>query len=254
MSSSVNRSASRARATESGRYWSSRPAPISPSGITSISVRSMPRPCAHSSSRGNSSPLTSLSATALILIFRPAACAASIPASTWSNAPQRVMARNFSASSVSSETLIRRTPAAAIASAYLASCEPLVVKVSSSSAPEARCRASELTSVMMPRRTSGSPPVRRSFRTPRATKAAHKRSSSSRVKNLGLRQKRHVFRHAIDAAEIAPVGDRDAQIGNDPAERVDEFRMPGCAVEFQRWHAGLHAIHLQSDKQRIVPD
>ncbi len=42
--------ASRARTSESGRYWSTRSGPISPSGITSISVRSMPRPCAHSTS------------------------------------------------------------------------------------------------------------------------------------------------------------------------------------------------------------
>ena len=69
------------------------------------------------------------SATALILIFRPAACAASIPAITWSSAPQRVMARNLSGSSVSSDTLIRRTPWAASSAAYLASCEPLVVSV-----------------------------------------------------------------------------------------------------------------------------
>ena len=34
---------------------------------------------------------------------------------------------------------------------------------------------------MMPRRTSGSPPVSRSLRTPLATKALHSRSSSSSV-------------------------------------------------------------------------
>src|SRR6266567_8030387 len=40
-------------------------------------VSSMPRPCAHSSSAGNSSSFTPLSATALILTLSPAACAAS---------------------------------------------------------------------------------------------------------------------------------------------------------------------------------
>ena len=34
---------------------------------------------------------------------------------------------------------------------------------------------------MIPRRTSGSPPVSRSLRTPRAMKALHSRSSSSSV-------------------------------------------------------------------------
>src|SRR5215470_1612311 len=88
---------------------------------------------AHSSRRGNSSSLMFLSATALILILRPADCAASIPASTLSSEPQRVIARNFSASSVSSETLIRRMPAARRSRAYFSSCEPLVVSVNSSS-------------------------------------------------------------------------------------------------------------------------
>ena len=62
--------------------------------------------------RAISSSLTPLSATALILTFRPAACAASMPASTLSRSPQRVMARNLSGSSVSSETLMRSTPCA----------------------------------------------------------------------------------------------------------------------------------------------
>ena len=39
---------------------------------------------------------------------------------------------------------------------------------------------------MMSRRTSGSPPVMRSFRTPLATKAVHSRSSSSSVSRSRL--------------------------------------------------------------------
>ena len=38
---------------------------------------------------------------------------------------------------------------------------------------------------------------------------------------LGFRQKRHLFRHAIDAAEVAAVGDRYAQIGDGSSKRVD---------------------------------
>ena len=97
----------------------------------------MPLPCAHSISEGISSSFMSFSATALILTARPAARAASMPARTLSRSPQRVMARNFSGSSVSSETLMRRTPQSASSPAKRASCEPLVVSVSSSSAPEA---------------------------------------------------------------------------------------------------------------------
>ena len=73
---------------------------------------------------------------------------------------------------------------------------------------------------MIPRRTSGSPPVRRSLRTPVAMKALHSRSSSS-GEQIGLRQERHVLRHAIDAAEVAAVGHRNAQIRDRAPERVD---------------------------------
>ena len=71
----------------------------------------------------------------LILISRPADCAASSPAMTLSNLPQRVMRANFSASRVSSDTLIRRTPQATSSSAKRASWLPFVVSVNSSSAP-----------------------------------------------------------------------------------------------------------------------
>ena len=38
---------------------------------------------------------------------------------------------------------------------------------------------------------------------------------------LALRQKIHLFRHAIDTAEVAAVGDRYAQIGDGASKRVD---------------------------------
>jgi hypothetical protein len=39
--------------------------------------------------------------------------------------------------------------------------------------------------------------------------------------NVLFRQEAHVFRHAIHAAQIAPVRHRHPQIGDGPAERVD---------------------------------
>lgn len=39
-----------------------------------------------------------------------------------------------------------------------------------------------------------------------------------------LRQEAHILRHAIDTAEIAPIGDRDAQIAHMAAERIDQRR------------------------------
>src|SRR5262249_55510555 len=44
---------------------------------------------------------------------------------------------------------------------------------------------------------------------------------------VALGQERHVLGHAIDAAEIAAVRDRDAQIGDAAPERVDQRRLHG---------------------------
>ena len=92
------------------------------------------------------------------------------------------MARNFASSSVSSDTFTRRTPASASGRAKRSSWLPLVVSVSSSS-PVPRWRDIASKNVMMPLRTSGSPPVMRSLRTPMRTKAEHRRSSSSSVRS-----------------------------------------------------------------------
>ena len=149
--------------------------------MTSIRVRSMSLPCAHSISEGISSSFKFLSATALILTLRPTERAASMPRSTLSRSPQRVMARNFVASRVSSETLMRRTPLSLSSAANFSSSEPLVVSVNSLSAPLSRWRERERTSDITLRRTSGSPPVKRSLRTPLAINAEHRRSNSSSV-------------------------------------------------------------------------
>ena len=141
----------------------------------------MPRPCAQRSMSGNSASLKPLSATALSLILRPARSAASMPVITRERSPHRVIARNLSGSSVSTDTLMRLTPQSASSSAKRASCDPLVVRVSSSSAPLSRWRESWRTRCMMFLRTSGSPPVSLSLRTPFSTKTVHSRSSSSRL-------------------------------------------------------------------------
>ena len=124
-------------------------------------------------------------------------------------------------SSVSSDTLIRRTPAAYSRPPCFASCVPLVVTVSSFS-PPSPSRAPRLRNrVITSRRTSGSPPVMRILLVPRRMKAAQSRSSSSSVSSSRFGRKRHVLRHAVDAAEIAAVGDGDAQVGDWAAERID---------------------------------
>ena len=104
-----------------------------------------------------------------------------MPSSVAPILPQRVMLANFSGSSVSSDTLIRRTPAAYSPSASFASCVPLVVTTSSFN-PPSPSRAPRLwNSVITSRRTSGSPPVMRILLVPSRMKAAQTRSSSSSV-------------------------------------------------------------------------
>src|SRR5687767_13708466 len=74
---------------------------------------------------------------------------------------------------------------------------------------------------MMSRRTSGSPPVMRSLRTPRATNTEQTRSSSSRVRRSFFGRKL-ILRDAVEAAEVAAVRHRDAQVADRPSERIDQ--------------------------------
>ena len=75
---------------------------------------------------------------------------------------------------------------------------------------------------MMFLRTSGSPPVSRSLRTPRVDEGRAEPVEFLERQQVLLGQEGHVLGHAIDAAEVAAVGDRHAQIGDRPAERVDQ--------------------------------
>ena len=88
---------------------------------------------------------------------------------------------------------------------------------------------------MISRRTRGSPPVMRSFSTPSPMKVEHIRSSSSSVSSSFLGQEGHVLGHAIDAAEIAAVGDRDAQVADGALERVYEWRGHGSETMPVAW-------------------
>ena len=64
-------------------------------------------------------------------------------------------------------------------------------------------------------------------------------------KQVDLRKEGHVLCHAIDAAEIATIGHRDAQIGNRPSERIDQGCPTAVAIQFRRRCAiGQHVIGL----------
>ncbi|MNL55217.1 hypothetical protein D3C87_1786070 [compost metagenome] len=135
-----------------------------------------------------SSSLTPRIATMLILMASPAAWAAAMPVSTSSIRPRRVICRKRSGSSVSRETLTRRTPAPNRLSACLPSWLPLVVRVSSSS-PLPILLPRLRTSDMISRRTSGSPPVSRILVVPRAMKAPAMASTSSKLSTSFLGRK-----------------------------------------------------------------
>ena len=220
MSESVQRWARRARTTDSGRYCSVRSPSISPIGMVSIRVRSKPSAPHQASMRSSSSSFTPLSATALILTCSPACFAASIPASTFSYLPQRVMARKRSGSSVSSETLIRRTPACTSASRM--ALELAAVGGHGQLVQPARAHVpAELADQphdVAPDQglAAGEPDL------------AHAEIDEGRGQpvellqgeQLGLGQEGHLLGHAVDAAEIAAVGDRQPDVGDLPSERI----------------------------------
>ena len=64
---------------------------------------------------------------------------------------------------------------------------------------------------------------------------------------IGLRQERHVLRHAIDAAEVAAVGDRNPQIGDRPPERVDQATSRSTSL-------GIEGGCLRAGRYRVQPD
>ena len=212
-------------------YWSMRLGSMSPSGMTSIRVRSMPRPCAHSIRSSISSSLTPFRATVLILTLRPASCAASIPAIHLARSPQRVIAPEL----LGIERVDRDIdPPHAASGEFGGEARQAASRWSSGSARRGRRLPSGATAsgtgAMMSRRTSGSPPVIRSLRTPCATKTRADAVELLQGQEVPLRQEGHVLRHAVDAAEVASVRHRDAQIGDG---RPNGSTNPGRRVGFR---------------------
>ena len=81
---------------------------------------------------------------------------------------------------------------------------------------------SRRTSAGRSRRTVGSPPVRRTRRTPSATKHPHQRRDLLEREHVGAATcVDAVFGHAVAAAVVAAIGHRHAQVVDDaaPADR-----------------------------------
>ena len=85
-------------------------------------------------------------------------------------------------------------------------------------------------------RTSGSPPVSRSLLTPKPAATRTNRSISSNVRISTSRHETHVLgRHAVEAADIAAIGDADPQVRVHAAEAIDErHQYSGCRVQGTR--------------------
>ena len=139
-----------------------------------IGISSMKRTChgcvsVRAAKSAISSSLTPPRSTQLSLRFwKPALCAASSPRSTSASEPTRVMSRKRSGRSVSRLMFRRSTPAARSGAASAGRRTPFVVRQSSSMPGISRSMRHSST---IPRRTSGSPPVRRIFRIPSFTAA-----------------------------------------------------------------------------------
>ena len=152
----------------------------------------------------------------------PAASAASMARRTSLRTPRRRMAAKRSGRRESQLTLTRRRPAEASFRAMPASSVPLVVTARSSN-PSADSRA---TSTGSPLRTSGSPPVMRSAVTPRLRATRATRVISSNVRSSVLAEEREaLLGHAVDAAQVAAIGDRDAKVVVHAPVAVDQWAL-----------------------------
>lgn len=163
---------------------------------------------------------------------KPQASAASMPAMVCSSQPRRVISSNSTGSSVSSEMLTRLSPASLSCDASLGSRAPLVVSEMSSICGIARMSR---MSGMIRRLTSGSPPVRRTRRMPPPRHQAHKVGNFLGTEQLVVRAGCHAIgRHAVNAAEIALVGNGNAQVVDIAAKAV-MLHVPVHAALPSRW-------------------
>ena len=157
------------------RYWVFRP--VVPIGIASIRRRTNPCSMQKSIMSSISSSFTPRIATILIFIgVKPASFAAASPARILSRTSRPQIAATRSARRESRLTLTRRTPAAFNGAASACNRVALVLKDRSSMPGIAASRAARSGKS---RRTSGSPPVRRTRFSPRGAIMDIRRSISS---------------------------------------------------------------------------
>ena len=183
----------------------------------------MPRPCDHATRSPSSSSLTPLSATALIFTARPGGLRGIDPGQHLVElAPARDRAELVRVERVERDVDALHAAVGELGGVFrqlraVGGERQLVEPV----AEMARERAHQ--------GHDGAPHQRLAAGQPQLAHAARDERAAQPVElfereQVLLRQERHVLRHAVDAAEIAAVGHRDAQIGDRPLERIDQRR------------------------------
>ena len=160
----------------------------------------------------------------LILTARPACCAASSPFMTTARSPRRVIALKLAGSRLSIDTLIRRTPALARSSA-----EAVELRAIGGQRQFAQRARLEVTRELADQRHQVSADERLAAGQPDLTGPTRDEGAAQALQllerqEIALRQELHILRHAVDAAKIAAIGDRNADIIDMPAVRVDQRR------------------------------
>ena len=174
----------------------------------------------------------------------PASMAASMPSRTFATGKSMpFIAPNTASSSESRLTVTRRSPASASGPASARSADPLVVRVRSISPPSGRRmrreHRDEVRQVAPDERLAAGDPelldAERDERPRRPFDLLEGQDLVARQERVVLPE--DLLGHAIGAPEVAPIGDRDAQVAHRPAERVGRA---GPAIEGA---GGVHRAH-----------
>jgi len=184
MASSGNSVCKRCITWAEGSTSSMRQPLVAPTSMYSIKRSTTPvlRKCL-AMGRISASLVPRLTTMLTLMGARPTLAATSMPLSTSATGKSTsFMRRNTASSSASRLTVTRCSPASFSAWAFFASSDALVVRVMSSGLPVGVCSfASMSISTSRCLRSKGSPPVRRIFSTPWATKIFVRRVISSKL-------------------------------------------------------------------------
>ena len=140
--------------------------------------------------------------------------------------PTSFMARNVSSSSESRLTVTRRRPAATSASAFWGSSAPFVVSATSRPPSADQALDQHLEIAAQERLAARDPDLLDAVRDERAREPLDLLEAEELLAvHEAVAATEHLLRHAVDAAEVAAVGDRDPEVADRPAQGVDRVRV-----------------------------